>query len=90
MNMPGFTAEASLDENTRSRRLRATHPRYGSYSRAGRRSAAGQHSRIDSRHVSPQVMEDPSRPRPPVIVKGTNCAVICFYFAGRYRCSVVC
>jgi hypothetical protein len=39
--------------------------------------------------IVPQVMQDPNRPRPPIVIKN-NCAVICFWTAGRYRCSVVC
>jgi hypothetical protein len=42
-----------------------------------------------SSQIVPQVMQDPTRPRPPIIVKG-SCAVICFLSGGRYHCSVVC
>ena len=43
---------------------------------------------IVSPQILPQVMQDPERPRP-VIVK-PNCTVVCFYFGGRYQCSVIC
>lgn len=46
------------------------------------------HSAVSSQIV-PQVMPDPNRPRPKIIIKN-NCAVICFYSGGRYQCSVVC
>jgi hypothetical protein len=42
-----------------------------------------------SSQIVPQVMQDPNRPRPPIIIKD-NCAVICFYSGGRYQCSLVC
>lgn len=41
-----------------------------------------------SSQILPQVMQDPSRPRP-VVIK-TSCTVICFYFGGRYQCSLIC
>jgi len=46
------------------------------------------HSAVSSQIV-PQVMQDPNRPRPKIIIKD-NCAVICFYSGTRYQCSVVC
>lgn len=42
-----------------------------------------------SSQIVPQVMQDPNRPRPKIIIKD-NCSVICFYSGGRYQCSVVC
>ncbi|MEN3330087.1 MAG: hypothetical protein V7638_4894 [Acidobacteriota bacterium] len=50
--------------------------------------SAYDHSVISSQIV-PQVMQDPNRPRPKIIIKD-NCAVICFYSGTRYQCSVVC
>lgn len=47
-----------------------------------------QSTAVTPHHVSPHVMRDPSR-RPPIIIKD-SCAVICFYTAGRYVCSLVC
>lgn len=46
------------------------------------------HSAVSSQIV-PQVMQDPNRPRPKIIIKD-NCAVICFWSGTRYQCSVVC
>lgn len=50
---------------------------------------SGHESPTVSTQVTPQVMQDPTRPRPPIIVK-ESCRVICFYTGGRYRCTVVC
>jgi len=46
------------------------------------------HSVVSARIV-PQVMQDPTRPRPKIIIK-ENCAVICFWSGTRYQCSTVC
>lgn len=51
--------------------------------------ATGYHDRVVSSQIVPQVMQDPDRPRPPIIIKD-SCAVICFLTGGRYRCTVVC
>jgi hypothetical protein len=55
---------------------------------ARRRWIDRQDTLTDFGQVSPQVMQDPSR-RPPVIVK-SGCAVVCFYYAGRYHCKLLC
>jgi len=44
---------------------------------------------VVSSRVVPQVMQDPNRPRPPIIIKD-SCAVICFLTGGRYQCTLVC
>ena len=44
---------------------------------------------VVSAQIVPQVMQDPTRPRPKIIIKD-NCSVICFYSGTRYQCSVVC
>lgn len=44
---------------------------------------------VVSAQIVPQVMQDPTRPRPKIIIKD-NCAVICFWSGTRYQCSVVC
>ena len=49
----------------------------------------GYHNPVASSQIVPQVMQDPTRPRPPIIIKG-SCAVICFLSGNRYQCSVVC
>ena len=40
------------------------------------------HSAVSSQIV-PQVMQDPNRPRPKIVIKD-NCAVICFWSGTRY------
>ena len=54
-----------------------------------KKMTTGYHYPVASSQIVPQVMQDPTRPRPPIIVKG-SCAVICFLSGGRYHCSVVC
>lgn len=49
----------------------------------------GYRDRTVSSQIVPQVMQDPNRPRPRIIIKD-NCAVICFYSGGGYQCSLVC
>jgi len=48
----------------------------------------GYHNPLVSSQIVPQVMQDPTRPRP-VVIK-SNCAVVCFYVGGRYQCSLIC
>ena len=50
---------------------------------------SGHDSPIVSMQVTPQVMQDPTAPRPPIIIKD-YCRIICFYTGGRYKCTVVC
>lgn len=71
--IPEFTAEASLNSLHTS---------------SINKSMTYDHSIVSSQIV-PQVMQDPNRPRPKIIIKD-NCAVICFYSGTRYQCSVVC
>ena len=54
-----------------------------------KRMTTGQRNPVASSQIVPQAMQDPTRPRPPIIVKG-SCAVICFLSGTRYQCSVVC
>ena len=75
--IPNFTAEASLYRTSVDQSV-TTGYRHATVSRLSPWS-----------QIVPQVLQDPDRPRPPIIVKD-SCRVICFLTAGRYRCTVVC
>jgi hypothetical protein len=49
----------------------------------------GYHDLSTSSQIVPQVLQDPNRPRKPIIVKD-RCAVICFLSGTGYRCTTVC
>jgi hypothetical protein len=76
--IPKFTAEASLYRTSVVENMTTGYRHPTTSSRLS-----------PSSQIVPQVLQDPNRPRPPIIVKD-SCRVICFYTAGRYRCTVVC
>ena len=75
--IPKFTAEASLYRSINENMTTG----YGHPTTSSRLSPSSQ--------IVLQVLQDPNRPRPPIIIK-ESCRVICFFAAGRYRCTVVC
>ena len=76
--IPSFTAEASLYRTGIGENMTTDY-----------RHAATMLRLSPSSQIVPQVLQDPDRPRPPIIIKD-SCRVICFLTAGRYRCTVVC
>lgn len=58
-------------------------------SSVNKKMTSGYDHSVVKTQIVPQVMQDPNRPRPKIIIRD-NCAVICFYTAGRYQCSLVC
>lgn len=58
-------------------------------SSTNRNMTSGYDHSVVSSQIVPQVMQDPTRPRPKIIIKD-NCSVICFWSGTRYQCSVVC
>ena len=59
------------------------------YKSINKNVTSGYDHSVVSAQIVPQVMQDPTRPRPKIIIKD-NCAVICFWSGTRYQCSVVC
>ena len=72
-----------------SRRLPRFTAEASLYTSSIKHVSTGYRDPVVSSQIVPQVMQDPNRPRPPIIVKD-SCAVICFLTGGRYRCTVVC
>ena len=58
-------------------------------SSSNKNMTSGYDHSVVSSQIVPQVMQDPTRPRPKIIIKD-NCSVICFWSGTRYQCSVVC